>query len=173
MLGDAERAYQAVIRIKPNHGASLSNLGEIYYRAGKVGDARSYWDNAIKANGKLIAARNNVASMELEQMRKLPGGEKDAGWKKLERMQFNLSTCSASIPITSRRTRCTAGLHGGLAANKNRLDPRSCCRQANKRNEKYPPLQNAYGFITCTAPRSKRSSTSRPRSPGINSRRRG
>ena len=40
LLQDAERAYQQAIKMKANHGASLSNLGEIYYRAGKLDGAQ-------------------------------------------------------------------------------------------------------------------------------------
>ena len=49
---DAEDAYQAALKVKPNHGASISNLGELYFAAGKVDGARKYWESAIKANPK-------------------------------------------------------------------------------------------------------------------------
>jgi Flp pilus assembly protein TadD len=83
MVDDAERAYQAALKLRPNHGASLSNLGELYYRAGKLTEARQYWESAIKANGKLPAARIGLASFQLDQLRKI-GNPKDPAWKKLE-----------------------------------------------------------------------------------------
>ena len=147
LLGDAEKAYQGAISIKANHGQSLSNLGEIYFRAGKLADAKSYWDSAIKANGKLRAARNNLASMELEQMRKLVPYSPE--WKKLEEdAKFNLSNV---LGVESDDIKAYT-LYGliyleGFQKNKNRLDlAKLLFDEAKKRNEKYPPLQNAYGL---------------------------
>ncbi len=147
MLGDAEKAYQAAVAMKNNHGQSLSNLGELYYRAGKVTEARNYWDSAIKANGKLIAARNNVASMQLEQMRKLQIGSTE--WKKLEEdARFNLSNV---LGVDSENVKAYT-LYGlvymeGFQKNKNRLDlAKLLLDEANKRDPKYGQLQNAYGL---------------------------
>jgi len=147
MLKDAERAYQAAVGIKSNHGQSLSNLGEIYFRLGKTTEARNYWDSAIKANGKLIAARNNVASMELEQMRKVGVGSGE--WKKLEEdARFNLSNV---LGVDSENVKAYT-LYGlvymeGWQKNKNRLDlAKLLLDEAKKRDEKYAPLQNAYGL---------------------------
>jgi len=147
-IEDAEKAYQQAIRIKPNHGASLSNLGELYYRAGKVADARQYWETAIKANGKLIGARINVASLELEQMRKI-GNSKDATWKKLEEdARFHLSNV-LGVDSDNVAAYTVYGLvyMEGWQANKNRLDlAKLLLDEAKKRNDKYPALQNAYGL---------------------------
>jgi tetratricopeptide (TPR) repeat protein len=148
LLEDAEKAYQQAVRIKQNHGASLSNLGELYYRAGKVSEARQYWDSAIKANGKLIGARIGVASLELEQMRKI-GNSKDATWKKLEEdARFNLSNV-LGVDSDNVAAYTVYGLvyMEGWQANKNRLDlAKLLLDEAKKRNEKYAPLQNAYGL---------------------------
>ncbi len=148
LTDDAERAYREAIRIKPNHGASLSNLGELYYRAGKISEARQYWDSAIKANGKLVGARINVASLELEQMRKI-GNPKDATWKKLEEdARFHLSNV-LGVASDSVAAYTVYGLvyMEGWQANKNRLDlAKLLLDEAKKRNEHYAPLQNAYGL---------------------------
>jgi tetratricopeptide (TPR) repeat protein len=148
LSADAERAYQAALKIKPNHGASLSNLGELYYRAGKIDGAKGYWDSAIKANGKLIAARINVASMELDQMRKIDN-PKDGNWKKLEEdARFNLSNV---LGVDSDNVKAYA-LYGliymeGWQQNKNRLDlAKTLLDEGKKRNEKNAILQNAYGL---------------------------
>jgi Tfp pilus assembly protein PilF len=147
MAADAEKAYQTAVGIKNNHGQSLSNLGELYYRNGKVTEARNYWDSAIKANGKLIAARNNVASMQLEQMRKLQVGSNE--WKKLEEdARFNLSNV---LGVDSENVKAYT-LYGlvymeGFQKNKNRLDlAKLLLDEANKRDPKYAQLQNAYGL---------------------------
>jgi tetratricopeptide (TPR) repeat protein len=145
---DAEKAYQQAIRLKPNHGASLSNLGELYYRAGKVSEARQYWESAVKANGKLTGARINLASLELEQMRKI-GNPKDATWKKLEEdARFNLSNV-LGVDSENVAAYTVYGLvyMEGWQANKNRLDlAKLLLDEAKKRNEKYAALQNAYGL---------------------------
>ena len=109
---------------------------------------KQYWDSAIKANGKLIAARINVASMNLEQMRKI-GNPKDAQWKKLEEdARFNLSN-ALGVDTDSVEAYTVFGLvyMEGWQQNKNRLDlAKTLLDEAKKRNEKYPPLQNAYGL---------------------------
>ena len=148
LVDDAEKAYQQAIRLKPNHGASLSNLGELYYRAGKLSEARQYWDSALKANGKLTGAHINIASLELEQMRKI-NNPKDATWKKLEEdARFNLSSV-LGVASDNVAAYTVYGLvyMEGWQTNKNRLDlAKLLLDEAKKRNESYAPLQNAYGL---------------------------
>ncbi len=147
---EAEAAYQQASRMKGDPtkiALALSNLGELYYRAGKLDGARQYWDSAIKANGKLIAARINVATLELEQMRKI--GDKSPEWKKLEEdARFNLSNV-LGVESDSFQAYTVYGLvyMEGYQKNKNRLDlAKLLLDEAKKRNEKFPPLQNAYGL---------------------------
>ncbi|HET9624735.1 MAG TPA: tetratricopeptide repeat protein [Kofleriaceae bacterium] len=148
MLGDAERAYQQAIKQKPNHGQSLSNLGEIYYRQGKTDDARKYWESAVKANGKLVAARINLASLELEQLRKI-GNSKDATWKKIEEdARFNLSSAlGADSDNVAAYTVYGLVYMEGWQNNKNRLDlAKLLLDEAKKRNDRNAALQNAFGL---------------------------
>lgn len=149
MLDDAERAYQQALRMKSNHGASLSNLGEIYYRAGKLNEAKQAWESAVKAQGKLIGARVNLASLQLEQMRKI-GNARDATWKKLEDdAKFHLSNV-LGVDSDNVAAYTVYGLiyMEGSQANKNRLDlAKLLLDEGKKRNEKYAPLQNAYGLL--------------------------
>jgi tetratricopeptide (TPR) repeat protein len=148
MNDEAERAYREAIRLKPNHGASLSNLGELYYRAGKLTEARQYWDSALKANGKLVGAHINIASLELEQLRKI-ANSKDASWKNLEEdARFHLSSV-LGVDSDNVAAYTTYGLvyMEGWQTNKNRLDlARLLLDEAKKRNERYAPLQNAWGL---------------------------
>jgi tetratricopeptide (TPR) repeat protein len=148
MAQDAEKAYQAALRQKPNHGASLSNLGELYYRAGKIAEARKYWDNAIAANGKLIAARINVASLELEQLRRMRN-PKDAAWKELEgKARLNLSQAlGVASDNVAAYTAYALVYMEGWQLNKDRLDlAKLLLDEGKKRNDKYAPLHNAYGL---------------------------
>jgi len=148
LVDEAEKAYQQALRLKPNHGASLSNLGELYYRAGKISEARQYWDSALKANGKLIGAHINVASLELEQMRKI-NNPKDTTWKKLEEdARFHLSSVlGVASDNVAAYTAYGLVYMEGWQTNKNRLDlAKLLLDEAKKRNEKYAPLHNAYGL---------------------------
>jgi tetratricopeptide (TPR) repeat protein len=151
MNSEAEQAYQQAGRMKGEStkaAMALSNLGQIYYKAGKVDAAKQYWDSAIKANGKLIAARINLASMNLEQMRKI-NNPKDGQWKKLEEdARFNLSN-ALGVDTDSVEAYTVFGLiyMEGHQVNKNRLDlAKTLLDEGNKRNPKYPPLLNAYGL---------------------------
>lgn len=145
---DAEKAYQAALKIKPNHGPSLSNLAEIYFSAGKMDGAKQYWDSAIKANGKLVGARIGVASFELEEMRRV--GIKDAKWKVLEDdARFQLSSAlGANSESTAAYTVYGLVYMEGYEKNRNRLDlAKLLLDEAKKRDEKFAPLQNAYGLF--------------------------
>jgi tetratricopeptide (TPR) repeat protein len=148
---DAESAYQAASHMKGDPAKiamALSNLGQIYYKAGKLDAAKSYWDSALKATGKLVAAHINEATLDLEQMRKI-GNSKDPTWKKLEEdAKFHLSS-ALGVDTDSVDAYTDFGLvwMEGWQQNKNRLDlAKTLLDEAKKRNEKYAPLQNAYGL---------------------------
>jgi tetratricopeptide (TPR) repeat protein len=150
LVGEAEKAYQEASRMQGDplrQAMALSNLGEIYYKAGKVDGAKTYWDNALKANGKLVAARINVASMQLDQMRKI--GDKDPKWKTLEEdARIHLSN-ALGVDSESVYAYTMYGLiyMEGWKKNKNRLDlAKLLLDEGKKRNEKFAPLQNAYGL---------------------------
>jgi tetratricopeptide (TPR) repeat protein len=151
IMGEAEKAYQEASRM-PGDGLkkamALSNLGEIYYKAGKIDGAKQYWDSALKANGKLVAARINVASMQLEQMRKI-ANPKDPKWKTLEEdARIHLSN-ALGVDSESVYAYTMYGLiyMEGWKSNKNRLDlAKLLLDEGKKRNEKFAPLQNAYGL---------------------------
>ncbi len=151
LVKDAESAYQAAAKMKGDPtkiAMALSNLGEIYYRAGKVDGAKTYWESAVKANGKLVAARINLATLELDQMRKI--GDKDSKWKALEEdARFNLSNV-LGVDSDNVAAYTVYGLiyMEGFKKNKNRLDlAKLLLDEGKKRNEKYAPLQNAYGLL--------------------------
>ncbi len=146
MKGDAEKAYQATLAIKSNYGAALSNLGELSFAAGKVDVAKDYWNNAIKANPKLIAARNNIASLDLEAMRKTTDA---AQWKTLETDARNNLSSVLAVDNDNIKAYVLYGLvyMEGRQKNKNRLDlAKLLLDEGAKRNEKYAPLENARGL---------------------------
>nr|HEX4312430.1 tetratricopeptide repeat protein [Kofleriaceae bacterium] len=148
LMKDAEQAYQSAARGQGPYAAkATSNLGEIYYAAGKVDAAKGYWESALKIDGKLVAARNMLASLMLEDMRKL--SFKDAAWKKLdEDARFQLSNV---LGVDSENVKAYTVMAliwmEGFQGNKNRLDlAKFALDEAKKRNEKFAPLQNAYGL---------------------------
>ncbi len=151
LLEDAEKAYQAATRMKgdPNKQAmALSNLGQIYYGAGKVDGAKQYWESAVKANGKLVAARINLASLAIEQMRKI-NNAKDARWKTLEDdAKQNLSNALGVDADSVEAYTAYALLYmEGSELNKNRLLlAKLLLDEGKQRNAKYPPLLNASGL---------------------------
>ncbi len=144
---DAEEAYQSALKVKPNHGASISNLGELYYAAGKVEGARKYWDSAIKANPKLSAAYVNIAMLQLAELRKTKDG---AAWKKLEEDTRKKLSISLAIDNENVRAYTVYGLvyMEGYQKNRNRLDlAKLLLEEGEKRNAKYAPLQHALGLL--------------------------
>jgi tetratricopeptide (TPR) repeat protein len=126
----------------------VSSLGELYFRAGKVDGAKQYWDTALKATGKLVGAHIGLATLELQQMRQI-NNVKDANWKKLEEdARFHLSSALA-VETNSVEAYAMYGLvyMEGWQQNKNRLDlAKTLLDEGKKRDEKYAPLQNAYGL---------------------------
>jgi tetratricopeptide (TPR) repeat protein len=151
LYDDAEKAYQAASHMNGDgakKAMAVSSLGELYFRAGKLDGAKQYWDTAIAANGKLVGARIGKASVELEQMKKIHNA-KDATWKKLEEdARFQLSS-ALGVETDSVEAYTAYGLvyMEGWEQNKNRLDlAKTLLDEAKKRNEKYAPLQNAYGL---------------------------
>lgn len=150
LTDDATKAYQQATSMKGDptkQAMALSNLGTIYYRQGKVDGAKQYWDQAIKANGKLVAARINVASLELDQMRKTTA--KDPKFKSLEDDAKNNLSQALGVESDNVEAYTTYGLlyMEGWQQNKNRLLlAKLLLDEGQKRNAKYPALLNAYGL---------------------------
>jgi len=146
MYKEAEEAYRKALQINPNHGASISNLGDIYFHDGKVSSAKQYWANAIKANPKLSAARSNLATLDLEDMRRTT----DPGtWRELEAdARSNLSS-SLAVDNDNVKTYVIYGLvyMEGRQKNKNRLDlAKLLLDEGAKRSSNFAPLENARGL---------------------------
>src|SRR5690606_26273853 len=79
MLKDAEAQYQAALKIHSGHAPSLSNLGQIYFQGGNETRAKQYWEQAVKADPKVVGARNNLAWLMIRQVR-----EKKANLRSME-----------------------------------------------------------------------------------------
>ncbi len=147
MAKEAEEAYQSALKVKPNHGASISNLGELYYAAGKTDGAKKYWESAIKANVKLSAAYVNLAVLQLGELRRTKDA---AAWKKLEEDTRKKLSISLAIDNENVEAYTVYGLvyMEGFQKNRNRLDlAKLLLEEGEKRNAKYAPLQHALGLL--------------------------
>lgn len=147
MLKDAEARYQAALKINPAHAPSMSALGEIYYRGGNDSMAEKYWDQAVKADQKTIAARNNLAWIYLQRMRKTS----DRGqWSKYETEARGHLSRVLAVDTDNVEAYVIYALvfMEGSERNKNRLDlAKLLLDEGAKRDPKFAPLWNAYGLL--------------------------
>jgi tetratricopeptide (TPR) repeat protein len=158
MNGDAEKAWQEAARAKgdPKKAAlAVSSLGALYFKAGKPNDAKKYWEDAINAEPKLVGAHIGIATIELEQMRKI-NNVKDATWKKLDDdARFHLSNAlGVDSDSVEAYTQFGFVFMEGWQQNKNRLDLANTLLDEGKKRldagangGKYAPLHNAYGLL--------------------------
>ncbi|MBA2539466.1 MAG: hypothetical protein H0V17_07525 [Deltaproteobacteria bacterium] len=71
-LAKAKASYGAALALDPKHGKSISNLGELEYRAGNLAGARKQWEQALAVNLKLFSAHLGMATLAIHDLRKLP-----------------------------------------------------------------------------------------------------
>lgn len=150
LLQDAEAAYQAALQVNQNHAPSISNLGELYWQAGKKDGAKKYWEAAVKADPKIVAARANLAMLLIEQMRVT---KSDDQWKKLEKEARDHLSSVLAVDNDHQKAYVLYGLlyMEGRDKNKNRLDlAKLLLDEGAKRGaqEKFAPLQHAYGLLS-------------------------
>jgi len=133
----------------------VSSLGALYFKAGKQNDAKSYWEQAINAEPKLVGAHIGIATIELEQMRRI-NNVKDATWKKLDDdARFHLSNAlGVDSDSVEAYTQFGFVFMEGWQQNKNRLDLANTLLDEGKKRldagangGKYAPLHNAYGLL--------------------------
>ena len=145
-LKNAEAAYQKALQMSSNHAQSMSNLGEIYYRQGK-NNAKQWWQRAVQAYQKLVAARNNLASMILEEMRTTTDAKAFAQLDK-EAQNHLSSVLAVDNDNIKAYTLYALVFMEGRKRNKNRLDlAKLLMDEADKRNPNYAPLRNARGLL--------------------------
>jgi tetratricopeptide (TPR) repeat protein len=146
MMKDAESAYQAALSINKNHAPSISNIGELYWQAGKRDDAKKWWETAVKADPKIIAARANLAMLMIEQLRVTKNND---AWKNIEKQARDHLSSVLAVDNDHQKAYVLYGMlyMEGWQKNKNRLDlAKLLLDEGAKRGEKYAPLQHAYGL---------------------------
>lgn len=148
MSDQAEKEYQRALEVDRAHALSMSNLGEIYFQAGKVDLARKYWESALKADGKIVAARNNLAWLILEDLRKNTPGSTQ--WKKLEKQARDELSRALAVNTDNVKTYVLYALVyiEGWENNRSRLDlAKTLLDEGAKRDDKFAPLHNARGLV--------------------------
>lgn len=144
---NAEAMYQRAISINPSHAPSLANLGEIYFRGGNEERGKQYFEQAVKADPKITAARNNLAWILYTKIRKT----EDAATRKryedeaLGHLQRVLAVDNDNIVAYT----IMALLYmEGWEKNKSRLDvAKLLLEEGKKRKDNYAPLYNAWGLL--------------------------
>jgi tetratricopeptide (TPR) repeat protein len=143
----AEDAYQRVLKNNGSHAPSLSNLGTLYFKAGDVAKAKQHWEQAIDADSKISAARNNLAWLLMLEMRKTAD---KSTWKKLEADAAKHLSSSLAVNGDLVETYVLYGLLylEGSESNRNRLDLANLLlEEGAKRNDSFAPLYNAKGLL--------------------------
>ena len=145
MNKEAEAQYQKALKINSGHAPSLSNLGEIYFAGGNEARAKQYWTQAVSANGKIVAARNNLAWLSIRDIRT---GKASLG--SLEKsIKANLSSALA-VDNDNVEAYTLYGLlyMQGAKKNKSRLTlAKLLLDKGEEINGKYAPLHNARGLL--------------------------
>lgn len=146
MDAEAEGAYQEAVKVKA-HAQSTSNLGEIYFRAGKVDAAKKYWETAVRADPKLTGARNNLAFLMLQELRNTKPGK---GWNDLEKSTRDQLSSVLAVDNENATAYVIYGLvyMEGAEKNKSRLDlAKLLLDEGAKLQADSAALQNAYGLL--------------------------
>ncbi len=120
----------------------------LYQLAGKRDAANQYWESAIKANGKLVAARINLAMNQLVELRKIASNDPKRRTVESD-ARFSLSNALAVDPDNVAHYTLYALIYmEGADRNKNRLDlARLLLDEAKRRDDKSPTVHNAYGVL--------------------------
>lgn len=147
MSDKAEETYKRVLERNGSHAPSLSNLGTLYFKAGDVAKAKQHWEQAINADSKISAARNNLAWLIMLEMRKTADR---STWKKLEAEAAKHLSSSLAVNGDLVETYVLYGLLylEGSESNRNRLDLANLLlEEGAKRNDAFAPLYNAKGLL--------------------------
>lgn len=146
MLEAAEEQYQTALKVNPGHAPSLSNLGQIYFIGGNEARAKQYWSRAVEADGKIVAARNNLAWLLIREIR----ASKGAKLKSLEEeVKRHLSSALAVDNDNVEAYVLYSLLYmQGSERNESRLTlARLLLEKGEKLDPKFAPLHNARGLL--------------------------
>ncbi len=145
MNKEAQAEYQKALKINSGHGASLSNLGEIYFKGGNEARAKEYWASAVKADGRTVAARNNLAWLMIRDIR-----DGKASLASLERPAKEHLQRALAVDNDNVEAYTLLGLlyMQGSKKNKSRLTlSKLLLDKGSKIDDNYAPLHNARGLL--------------------------
>ncbi len=146
MAKQAEAQYKQALKIAP-HGNSLANLGKIYWDRGNESAAKQYWEQAIKANTKIAAPRNNLAWLLIRKIRAMPKG---ANFSTLEQQALRQLQSALAVENDNVEAYVLLALlyMEGAEKNKSRLDlARLLLDKAEEADKNFAPLWNARGLL--------------------------
>lgn len=140
-VSKAEQAYQAILDKQPDFGPALNNLGQLYYRRGKINEAVSLFDRAAKSKNSEGYA--NLAM--IQRNRSVDGtGSPDDVKEAIQNVHRALAVDSANIDAYNIK----ATILYDYATNRARLDlARLLCVQAMKKAPEYAPIYNVLGLV--------------------------
>ena len=146
MNKEAEEQYQLALKLNPGHAPSLSNLGQIYFKGGNESVAKQYWEKAVQADGKIVAARNNLAWLMIRQIR--GSGASDFKAQE-EQVKGHLSRALAVDNDNVEAYVLYALLYmEGADKNKSRLTlAKLLLDKGEELDGRYAPLHNARGLL--------------------------
>ncbi len=143
----AEGQYKAALKIQAAHGSSLANLGKIYWDRGNESAAKQYWEQAIKADKKLAAPRNNLAWLQIRKIRaRRPGSD----FSSLEAQALRNLQSALAVENDNAEAYVLLSLlyMEGAKKNKSRLTlARLLLDKAEEANKGFAPLYNARGLL--------------------------
>ncbi len=145
MNKEAQKEYQKALKIAPTHGASLSNLGEIYFQGGNETRAKEYWTSAVNADGRTVAPRNNLAWLMIRDIRDGKGSLASLERPAKQHLQRALAVDNDNVEAYT-----LLGLlyMQGAKKNKSRLTlAKLLLDKAGEIDGKYAPTHNARGLL--------------------------
>jgi tetratricopeptide (TPR) repeat protein len=145
MMRQAEDRYQDALKIHSGHAASLSNLGEIYFKGGNEARGKQYWEQAVKADPKVVGARNNLAWLMIRQVR-----EGKASLNAVEEQILTHLRSALAVENDNIEAYVLLSLlyMEGAEKNKARLTlAKLLLDEAKKHGDTFPPLYNASGLL--------------------------
>ena len=145
MNKEAEGEYKKALKLNPGHAPSLSNMGEIYFKGGNEAVAKQYWEKAVASDVQIVAARNNLASLMIRDIRK-------SGSITPEKERAVKGHLSRALAVDNDNVEAYV-LYSllymeGSKKNKSRLTLSGLLlEKASKLDGNYPPLHNALGLL--------------------------
>ncbi|MSP59379.1 MAG: tetratricopeptide repeat protein [Myxococcales bacterium] len=141
---EAEDAYKNALDLNGNFAPAMVNLGELFYKQGKVAEATTQFERANKADPKNVQAYNDSALVLFEKAKQ--NGNDPATMKEaIGKLRRALAVNSDSIAAYS----LLAMVYFTTAeSDRSKLDlAELVCKQAKEVNAEFPQIYNTLGLI--------------------------